>query len=304
MASKVTIRKPPWLKRNLPTGSTYESLRALLKKGRLHTVCQEAKCPNIWECFSRHTATFLIMGSQCTRNCRFCAVEHGPIDPPDPEEPARVAKAAQSMKLHYIVITSVTRDDLPDGGAALFAETIKEIHKKIPDVFVEVLIPDFQGNADALHTVVKARPDVLNHNLETVARLYPQVRPEAVYHRSLELLKRVQFYDSSIPTKSGLMLGLGETSEEIQETLKDLLEVGCSILTLGQYLQPSSAHLPVKRFVHPEEFDSRRESALSMGFSEVASGPFVRSSYRARELYEGAKKSARISIILIEFFLN
>jgi lipoic acid synthetase len=233
------------------------------------------------------------MGAQCTRNCRFCAVEHGPIDPPDPEEPVRVAKAAQSMKLHYIVITSVTRDDLPDGGAALFAETIKEIHKKIPDVFVEVLIPDFQGNTDALHTVVKARPDVLNHNLETVARLYPQVRPEAVYHRSLELLKRVQFYDSSIPTKSGLMLGLGETSEEIKETLQDLLEVGCSILTLGQYLQPSSAHLPVKRFIHPEEFDSRRETALSMGFSEVASGPFVRSSYRARELYEGSKKSAR-----------
>ncbi len=198
LKSEKSIRKPPWLKRNLPTGSTYESLRALLKKGRLHTVCQEAKCPNIWECFSRHTATFLIMGSQCTRNCRFCAVEHGPIDTPDPEEPVRVAKAAQSMKLHYIVITSVTRDDLPDGGAALFAETIKEIHNKIPDVFVEVLIPDFQGNADALHTVVKARPDVLNHNLETVARLYPQVRPEAVYHRSLELLKRVQFYDKQL----------------------------------------------------------------------------------------------------------
>jgi len=233
------------------------------------------------------------MGSQCTRNCRFCAVEHGPIDQPDPEEPVRVAKAAQSMKLHYIVITSVTRDDLPDGGAALFAETIKEIHKKIPDVFVEVLIPDFQGNADALHMVVKARPDVLNHNLETVARLYPQVRPEAVYHRSLELLKRVQLYDSSISTKSGLMLGLGETGDEIKETLQDLLEADCSILTIGQYLQPSSAHLPVKRFVHPEEFDSWRESALSMGFSEVASGPFVRSSYHARELYEGAKKSAR-----------
>jgi len=256
-------------------------------------VCQEAKCPNIWECFSRHTATFLIMGSQCTRNCRFCAVEHGPIYPPDPEEPVRVAKAAQSLKLHYIVITSVTRDDLPDGGAALFAETIKEIHKKIPDVFVEVLIPDFQGNADALHTVVKARPDVLNHNLETVARLYPQVRPEAVYHRSLELLKRVQLNDSSISTKSGLMLGLGETDDEIKETLQDLLEADCTILTIGQYLQPSSAHLPVKRFVHPEEFDSWRESALSMGFSEVASGPFVRSSYHARELYESAKKSAR-----------
>ncbi len=290
--SKVIVRKPSWLKRNLPTGSTYESVRALLKKGMLHTVCQEAKCPNMWECFSRHTATFLILGSRCTRNCRFCAVAHGPIGPPDPEEPARVAKAAQNMKLRYIVITSVTRDDLPDGGAGLFAKTIKEVRKRTTDAFIEVLIPDFQGNADSLHTVVKAGPDVLNHNLETVARLYPRVRPEAVYHRSLELLKQVQLYDSSIPTKSGLMIGLGETDEEIKETLHDLLEAGCNILTLGQYLQPSSAHLPVKRFVHPEKFDSMRESALSMGFTEVASGPFVRSSYRARELYEGAKKSA------------
>ena len=290
--SKVIVRKPSWLKRNLPTGSTYESVRALLKKGMLHTVCQEAKCPNMWECFSRHTATFLILGSRCTRNCRFCAVAHGPIGPPDPEEPARVAKAAQNMKLRYIVITSVTRDDLPDGGAGLFAKTINEVRKRTTDAFIEVLIPDFQGNADSLHTVVKAGPDVLNHNLETVARLYPRVRPEAVYHRSLELLKQVQLYDSSIPTKSGLMIGLGETDEEIKETLHDLLEAGCNILTLGQYLQPSSAHLPVKRFVHPEKFDSMRESALSMGFTEVASGPFVRSSYRARELYEGAKKSA------------
>lgn len=283
------IRKPPWLKRSLPTGTTYESVRVLLKRGKLHTVCQEAKCPNIWECFSRHTATFLILGSHCTRKCRFCAVEHGPIGPPDPEEPVRVAKAAQNMKLRYIVITSVTRDDLSDGGAGLFAETIKEIHKRMPQALLEVLIPDFQGNADALHTVVKAGPEVLNHNLETVERLYPHVRPGAIYQQSLDLLKRVQHDDPSIPTKSGVMLGLGETDEEIQKTLQDLLEAGCSMLTLGQYLQPSKAHLPVKRFVHPEEFDSWRESALSMGFSEVASGPFVRSSYHARELYGGVK---------------
>ena len=279
-------RKPRWLKKSLPTGPTYESVRDLVKKGRLHTVCQESKCPNIWECFSRRTATFLIMGPCCTRNCRFCAVDHGPPGLPDPQEPARIAEAAERMGLRYVVITSVTRDDLPDGGAGFFAQTIKEIRKRMPRAFVEVLVPDFQGNPGALKTVVEAHPDVLNHNLETVPRLYPSVRPEAAYRRSLELLKRTKQYQPAIPTKSGLMLGLGESPEEVRETLLDAVESGCRILTLGQYLQPSNEHLPVERFIHPEEFDNWREIALEMGFSEVASGPFVRSSYHAEDLYQ------------------
>ena len=287
---KKRVPKPRWLRRSLPTGPDYEKVRTLLKKGRLHTVCQEARCPNLWECFSRRTATFLIMGPHCSRNCRFCAVTHGSLKPPDPGEPARVAEAVQSMGLGYVVITSVTRDDLPDGGAGFFAETVKELREKVPNVLVEVLIPDFQGNEDALQTVVEARPDVLNHNLETIPRLYPSVRPEAGYRRSLELLKQVQKYDSTIPTKSGLMLGLGESSEEIRNALQDLLDAGCSILTLGQYLQPTKEHLPVERFIHPGEFDNWRETVLKMGFYGVASGPFVRSSYRAKELYQAVKK--------------
>ncbi|MDY6836780.1 MAG: lipoyl synthase [Thermodesulfobacteriota bacterium] len=282
-------RKPPWLKVTLPTGPTYENVRRLLKKSRLHTVCQEAKCPNLWECFSQKTATFLIMGPNCTRNCRFCAVGHGPSGPPDPKEPARVAEAVEEMGLRYVVITSVTRDDLPDGGASFFAETIHEIRKRIPQVLIEVLIPDFQGNRDALEEVMKAPPDVLNHNIETVPRLYPFVRPEAVYERSLQVLAHAKGYNPVIPTKSGLMLGLGETSEEVEKTLQDLLDTRCTMLTFGQYLQPSKEHLPVERFVPPEEFDRWKEIALEKGFSEVASGPFVRSSYHARELYEAAK---------------
>jgi len=286
---KIHVPKPRWLKQRLRTGPAYGEVRARLKKGQLHTVCQEARCPNLWECFSCGFSTFLIMGPYCTRKCRFCAVAHGLPGPPDPGEPARVAKAAQSMGLSYVVITSVTRDDLPDGGAGIFAKTIKEIRKRVPDALVEVLIPDFQGNADALHTVLQAHPDVLNHNLETVPRLYPLVRPEAIYCRSLELMKRAKEYDPTIPTKSGLMLGLGESPEEVKKTLQDLLNIGCSILTLGQYLQPTREHLRVERFVHPEEFDNWKETALEMGFSEVASGPFVRSSYHAKELYQAIK---------------
>jgi lipoic acid synthetase len=282
-------QKPPWLKRRLPTGPSYESVRQLIKKSRLHTVCQEAKCPNIWECFSQHTATFMIMGSLCTRDCRFCAVEHGPIELPDPTEPSRVADAVQQMELQYVVITSVTRDDLPDGGASIFAETILEIRKRIPDVLVEVLIPDFQGDPQALQKVLAAGPDVLNHNLETVARLYPSVRPGADYHRSLQLLNQSRKV-SSIPTKSGLMLGLGENADEIQTTLQDLRDAGCSMLTLGQYLQPTKQHLPVERFVHPEEFEKWQDIALERGFSEVLSGPFVRSSYQAGATYGKLKK--------------
>ncbi|MDP7078237.1 MAG: lipoyl synthase [Desulfobacterales bacterium] len=284
--SKVILKKPPWLKRRLPGGSEQEAVRALLSKGRLHTVCQEAKCPNLWECFSQNTATFLIMGSRCTRNCRFCAVSHGPVSTPDSEEPIRVAEAVQQMQLSYVVITSVTRDDLSDGGAAYFSTTIHEIRKKIPDILVEVLIPDFQGNETSIQSIVDAQPDILNHNLETVPRLYDSVRPQAEYRRSLELLKQVHLYDPALPTKSGLMLGLGEKSEEIQKTLKDLLDVGCRILTLGQYLQPAAQHLPVSRFIPPEEFDIWRKRALEIGFSIVASGPFIRSSYHAKTLFQ------------------
>jgi lipoic acid synthetase len=279
-------KKPRWLKKRLPTGPEYEKVKELIGKDRLHTVCQEARCPNMWECFSQQTATFLIMGSRCTRNCRFCSVAQGPVEPPDPAEAERVADAARQMGLGYIVITSVTRDDLPDGGAAFFAATIKAIHRQIPSAKVEVLIPDFQGNAEALQTVLEAGPDVLNHNIETVPRLYELVRPQARYERSLQLLSRVQKYAPGLPIKSGLMLGLGESSEEIRSTLKDLIDAGCRILTLGQYLQPSKAHLPVKRFVSPAEFEIWKNAALEMGFSEVASGPFVRSSYHAKELYQ------------------
>jgi lipoic acid synthetase len=278
-------RKPSWLKRRIPAGTTYRKVPDLVRKGGLHTVCEEALCPNKGECFSRGTATFLILGDRCTRDCRFCSVAHGPSGPPDPEEPVKVARAVQEMGLQYVVITSVTRDDLADGGAGLFARTIEETRKRNPEILVEVLIPDFQGDVQALDKVLEARPDVLNHNLETVPRLYPSVRPEAVYQRSLELLEHVRFYDPAIPTKSGLMLGLGETTEEIDRTLKDLFAVGCSLLTLGQYLQPTGRHLPVHRFVHPGEFEEWRKAALDLGFAEVASGPFVRSSYRAEAFY-------------------
>ena len=261
-------------------------MKELIGKDRLHTVCQEAKCPNMWECFSQQTATFLIMGSRCTRNCRFCSVAQGPAEPPDPAEPGRIAAAVKQMGLSYIVITSVTRDDLADGGAVFFAETIQAVHRQIPSARVEVLIPDFQGNAQALQTVLNAHPDVLNHNIETVPRLYPIVRPQALYQRSLQLLSRVQKYDNCLPIKSGLMLGLGEHSAEIRSTLKDLFDAGCRILTIGQYLQPSKAHLPVKRFIPPAEFENWKSTALEMGFCEVASGPFVRSSYHAKELYQ------------------
>ena len=282
------LKKPAWLKRRLPAGSDYEHIRSVLRHGKLHTVCQEAQCPNIWECFSKHTATFLIMGPRCTRACSFCAVEHGPMASPDPREPERVAEAAQQMKLQYVVVTSVTRDDLADGGAGFFAATIQAIKKRLPNALVEVLIPDFQGAAEAIQTVAQARPDVLNHNIETVKRLYATVRPQAQYARSLQLLEQVYQLDAGIPTKSGLMLGLGETADEILETLLDLRTVHCCFLTLGQYLQPSKNHLPVNRYIPPEEFDQWRRKALELGFTEVASGPFVRSSYHAGDLFKAA----------------
>jgi lipoic acid synthetase len=286
MMPRSKARKPAWLKRRLPSGSGYEKVRTLIDNCRLHTVCQEAKCPNIWECFSRETATFLILGDRCTRNCGFCAVAYGPENPPDPDEPEHVASAVQQLNLAYVVITSVTRDDLPDGGAGHFAETIRTLRKRCPKVGIEILIPDFQGNRDAWRTVLESKPDVLNHNLETIRRLYPTVRPQADYHRSLDLIRYAAQYSPGITTKSGLMLGLGETRMEVVTTFTDLIQSGCQILTLGQYLQPSKAHLPVARFVLPEEFEELKILALDKGFREVAAEPFVRSSYRAKELFK------------------
>lgn len=280
-----TRPKPAWLKKGLPSGPVFGRVSSLLAEQGLNTVCQEAKCPNQGECFSRRTATFMIMGSKCTRSCRFCAVEHGPETSPDPGEASRVALAAKELGLHYVVVTSVTRDDLTDGGAGCFAAVIRELKSKIKGVGVEVLVPDFQGDFSALAEVVRARPDVLNHNLETVPRLYPTARPQADYARSLELLDRARQLDGQLRIKSGLMLGLGESETEVTATMADLLGTGCTVLTLGQYLQPSTSHLPVARYLPPEEFDSLRESALSMGFAHVVSGPFVRSSYRAEALF-------------------
>jgi lipoic acid synthetase len=286
---KPHIRKPTWLKRRLPSGPIYGTVCRGIEAQGLHTVCQEAKCPNQWECFSRQTATFLILGSRCTRNCGFCAVAPGPSGPPDPEEPRRVALLARDMALTYVVVTSVTRDDLFDGGAGHFAATIAALRETIPGVRVEVLIPDFQGQPTALATVVAAGPDVLNHNLETVPELYARVRPEADYRRSLNLLRTVRDLAPHMVTKSGLMLGLGETEDQVRRTLTHLREADCLMVTLGQYLQPTPDHLPVRRYVPPEEFDRWRAEALQMGFQEAASGPLVRSSYQARELFKAAQ---------------
>ena len=282
-------KKPEWLKKKMDMGAVAE-MESMLRSLSLNTVCEGANCPNRGECFKNKTATFMILGSVCSRNCRFCAVAEGPLEPPDPDEPARVADVARQMGLKYVVVTSVTRDDLPDGGAGIFADTIENIRQQIPEVCVEVLIPDFQGSRKALETVLNAHPDVLNHNIETVPRLYAEVRPQADYRRSLELIQRAHKFDAALLTKSGLMLGLGESRQEVSLTLEDMLEAGCRMLTLGQYLQPSKDHLPVKRFIPPEEFEQWRKIALQLGFEEVASGPFVRSSYHARELFQEVKK--------------
>ena len=280
--------KPLWLRRRLPSGPEYEQVRTLISNSGLHTVCQEAACPNQFECFSSRTATFLIMGSRCSRNCGFCNIEPGLSLPAlDADEPSRVAEAVAQMNLRYAVVTSVTRDDLPDGGAGHFAETIRKIRQRLAGTRIEVLIPDFQGDALALQTVLRARPDVLNHNVETVPRLYPIVRPQADYDRSLTLLKRAARHKPHLPVKSGLMLGLGETAEEVRRTMRDLFQSGCRFITIGQYLQPSRKHLPVQRFVTPEEFDQLSGLAHSIGFEEAACGPFVRSSYHAHEMYCG-----------------
>jgi len=278
--------KPAWLKKSLPKGGDYQRVRRLLSNAGLHTVCQEANCPNMFECFSKNTSTFMILGSECTRNCRFCNVSPGSPLSVDPDEPMRVAKAAFDLKLKYVVVTSVTRDDLEDGGASHFSKTIKAIKATLPDdPKVEVLIPDFQGNFEALKIVVSASPDVLNHNIETVPSLYPIARPEANYQQSLDLLRFVNTIDASMPVKSGIMVGLGETMEELEQTLTDLYHHGCDIITLGQYLQPTKAHLNVEKYYSPVEFKQLEKKARQIGFKKVAAGPFVRSSYNAQDLF-------------------
>lgn len=284
--------KPRWLRRRLPTGPQYERIRHLIKDQRLATVCQEAMCPNQFECFAKGTATFMILGDRCSRNCRFCAVAQGPQGPPDPEEPQRVAEAILTLDLRYAVITSVTRDDLADGGAAHFAATIEAIRAHCPQTLIEVLIPDFQGDPRALACVLAAGPDVLNHNLETVERLYPTVRPEAGYRRSLELLRLSKAIAPGIVTKSGIMVGLGEEADELTRLFADLRRADCDILTIGQYLQPSKGHLEVTRFIAPEDFAALEKEALDLGFRAVAAGPFIRSSYQAGALYRQASAPA------------
>jgi lipoic acid synthetase len=280
------LKKPLWLKKGIPPFQDLEKVKTILGETGLHTVCEEARCPNLGECFSGGTATFLILGSVCTRNCGFCAVGHGVPVPPDETEPERVAQAVKKMGLHYVVVTSVTRDDLPDGGAPLFAKTIRATRELDPKIKVEVLIPDFQGDQTSLRIVLKQYPDVLNHNIETISRLYPEVRPQAGYRRSIDLLRKSKEDFPHIPTKSGFMLGLGETQEEIIELLRNLRDVGCDFLTIGQYLQPRQDRLPVVRFIPPEEFEEYKRMGEKMGFRTVAANPFVRSSFHAFEMFK------------------
>lgn len=277
------VRRPHWLKVKLPSGADFLHVNKLVQDKNLHTVCQSARCPNVGECWGRRTATFMIMGEVCSRNCGFCAVTPGKPQALDPEEPQNVAAAVKKLKLRYAVITSVTRDDLPDGGAQHFANTISEIRQVQPGCKIEVLIPDFKGDIAQLKTVLAAKPDVLNHNVETVPRLYSTVRPQAIYKRSLELLNRA--FNLGALTKSGIMVGLGETLDEIIQTMQDLLDHNCKMLTIGQYLQPSRFHLPVKKFYEPEEFNKLKEIGLEMGFMHLEAGPLVRSSYHADEQF-------------------
>jgi lipoyl synthase len=282
----IRLAKPKWLKQRLPSGPGYEKTRQFLDKSGLSTVCQEARCPNQFECFGKGAATFMLMGENCTRNCRFCAVTHTGPEPLDSEEPDHIAQAVADMGLSYAVLTSVTRDDLADGGAQHFVLTVEAIRRLCPEILVELLIPDLQGDQLALESLLQCKPSVLNHNVETVASLYSTVRPQAIYNRSLELLKRVKVFDSDIVTKSGLMLGLGESKEELKRTMAAIRKTGCDLLTLGQYLQPTDANLAVNRYVPPEEFEAIRDIALELGFAGVAAGPHVRSSYQAEELYK------------------
>jgi lipoic acid synthetase len=287
--------KPEWLKVRAPGSANYVRLKGLMRDQGLHTVCEEAHCPNIGECWHHGTATFMILGDVCTRACGFCAVQHGKPATLDREEPARVAEAVRSMDLRYVVITSVDRDDLEDGGACIFAETVRRIREARPACRIEVLIPDFQGDAQALRTVLDAGPDVLNHNTETVPRLYRMARPGGRYARTLALLEGSRTYAPHIASKSGIMVGLGEQWHEVIATLADLHAAGVGILTIGQYLSPSPSHLPVVRYYHPDEFEMLRITAVNMGFGHVECGPLVRSSYHAHEQTTAFEQAGRQS---------
>ncbi len=281
--------KPRWLSRKLPIGAEYQRVRQIVDKNSLATVCKEANCPNQFECYSKGSATFMILGEKCTRNCRFCNVQHYGTDLPlDQEEPERVAVAVKELGLRYVVITSVTRDDLEDGGATIFARTIAEIRKLCPSILIEVLIPDLQGQKESLQIIIDARPDVLNHNVETVEKLYPKVRPQAIYERSLWVLKSCKEIAPEMITKTGLMVGLGESDEELLHTIEDISQTGCDILIMGQYLQPTREHVAVERFVSPDHFHELEIQAKQFSFSGVVAEPLVRSSYKAEELYHQA----------------
>lgn len=281
MRKPAVSERPPWLTVRAPSSGRVEKVTAVLGNHRLVTVCREARCPNVGECWGEATATVLVLGDTCTRGCSFCSVRPGTPEPPDPTEPARVAAAAAELGWTHLVVTSVTRDDLPDGGAGHFAAVVRALHALSPPPTVELLVPDFAGSAEALRTVVEAHPEILAHNMETVPRLYPTVRPGALYDRSLELLRRAHGVDSALALKSGLMVGMGETRHEVIALMEDLHRAGCRSLTVGQYLPPSRNHPPVARYVSPGEFEELDDAARRIGFERVVSGPLVRSSYRA-----------------------
>jgi len=282
-------RKPSWLKVKAPGGPTYVALKHMMRDLKLHTVCEEAHCPNIGECWEHKAATFMILGDVCTRNCAYCAVAHGTPTALDVEEPVRLAEAVAQMGLRHVVITSVDRDDLPNGGAEIFASCIAEIRRRLPETSIEVLIPDFKGNAEALRIVARAKPDILNHNLETIERLYRIARPGGRYPRALELLRRARELDRDMLTKSGIICGLGEDWDELLGAMRDLRAQDVDILTLGQYLRPSDQHLPIARWYTPDEFAELKRFGLALGYRHVESGPLVRSSYHAWEQVEAAK---------------
>jgi len=289
--SEKKTRLPPWLKIRLKADNKdFDYVEEMLSRLQLNTVCQEANCPNRLECFAKKTSTFMILGAVCTRNCKFCNVFKGETENVDADEPMHVAQATKELGLKHVVITSVTRDDLEDGGAGHFVKTIELINQETPDTTIEVLIPDFQGDLDALKMVVDAKPEIINHNIETIARLYPHVRAMANYKRSLEVLQNVKKLDASIFTKSGIMVGLGEKKDEVVQTMHDLYDHNCELLTIGQYLAPSKDHFPVYEYIHPDVFEEYKQIALKIGFKSVASAPLVRSSYNAAEMLESQLK--------------
>ncbi|CAH8707636.1 lipoyl synthase [Paenibacillus thiaminolyticus] len=292
---KTKEQKPDWIRIKLTTGENYSEIKDMMRSKTLHTVCEEARCPNIYECWANRTATFMILGDICTRACRFCAVNTGMPTELDLQEPERVAEAAERMGLRHCVVTSVARDDLKDGGASIFAETIRAIRRRLPFCSVEVLIPDFMGNWEALRVVMDAKPDILNHNIETVERMSDRVRAKAKYSRSLELLRQAKEMQPGIPTKSSIMLGVGEEWDEILQAMDDLRAVDCDILTLGQYLQPSPKHLDVAKYYHPDQFAELKQEGMKRGFSHVESGPLVRSSYHAHEQVKSAHQAMSTS---------